>query len=79
MSETIPEDIRAKALRVANDWVAEYRLEELDEYIARALLAERLAATERAAKIAEASVRPSASESFIKCAEHIAAAIRSQP
>jgi hypothetical protein len=74
----LPAEVRAAAMRSL--MVAEH---EMVDSVSRALLAERLSATERAAKIAEDyakrawAAQPSAQEAAVG-AEHIAAAIRSQ-
>jgi hypothetical protein len=90
MSETIPDDIIREAKRItAMDWYEG----DVSGEIARALLAERLSATERAAEIAEscaddhdAAAFTTDSEKLVglhrqaeRTATRIAAAIRSQP
>lgn len=78
----IPIDIRAKAGEAVKGRYAKGHREALVADVARALLAERLSATERAAKIAEdrAPATQDMNSTFIcEVCDEIAAAIRSQP
>ena len=74
--ETIPEDIRAKAERLVEKSQEECNWIKLHKAFARALLAERLASTERAARVVESLDTAVYSREFI---DWLAAAIRSQP